>query len=95
MREYTEIMEILRKDQIEFAREILAIAESTKEAEILSHLLELSGLLISWVGKENSVAVNLSEYLYELTEVMKGNEDTGWKDEFKKKLLEEIKASTK
>jgi hypothetical protein len=85
-------MEISRKDQIEFANEILALESSTTDPDQLTHLKKLASLLVSWTGIHgDDVAVNLSEYMYEVTVIARGEEDTGWKDEFKKKLYQEIK----
>ncbi|MFE4370421.1 hypothetical protein ACFRMN_19680 [Streptomyces sp. NPDC056835] len=84
-------MKLSRKEQIEFTKEILALIElSTKNPEQLQHLSKLASLLVSWAGSDNGVAVNLSEYVGELTAITSGSEDDGWKDEFKKTLYEEI-----
>lgn len=79
-------MEISREDQKQFAREILSISERDTSPEIINSLNNVVSLLVSWVGEENSIAINLSEYMYELKQVVDGGEDTGWKDEFKKTL---------
>ena len=83
-------MEIPRKDQIKFAKELIAIAENTTDAKTLSHLKEMTSLLVSWVGKDNGVAVNLSEYIGELAAIANGQQDDGWKDEFKKILYSDL-----
>lgn len=64
-------------------REILAIAERDNSPETIHSLSKLVSLLVSWVGTENSIAVNLSEYIGELQDIVDGGEDTGWKNEFK------------
>lgn len=83
-------MDISRNDQKQFARELLAISERDVSPEIIDSLRKLSSLLVSWVGEENSVAVNLSEYIGKLCEIANGGEDTGWKDEFKSILEKDI-----
>lgn len=83
-------MDISREDQKLFAREIIAIAESDNSPETLNSLSRVVSLLVSWVGEENSIAVNLSEYVVELKQVANGNEDTGWKDEFKSILDKDL-----
>lgn len=80
-------MEIPRDDQKKFAKEIIAIAERDPSPETLRSLSEISSLLVSWVGSENSTAVNLSEHIYELRSVANGNTDTGWKD-YTKEILD-------
>lgn len=84
-------MEISRKDQIEFALEILHLVEKNeKDSEQLDHLLKLVSLLVSWSGQHSDVAVGLNEYVYEAAAVARGEEDTGWKEEFKKNLYRDI-----
>ena len=83
-------MNISREDQKEFAREILSISERDTSPETIGTLNKIVSLLVSWVGEENGIAINLSEYMYELKQIVDGGEDTGWKDEFKKTLLEDL-----
>ena len=83
-------MEIPREDQKQFAREILAISEHDASSATIESLRKLSSLLVSWVGEENSIAVNLSEYIGELCEIANGGENTGWKDEFKSILEKDL-----
>lgn len=83
-------MEISREDQKHFAREILSISERDRSRETIDSLSKVVSLLVSWVGEDNGIAVNLSEYIGELKQIMDGGEDTGWKDEFKKTLEEEL-----
>jgi hypothetical protein len=83
-------MNISREDQKEFAREILSISERDPSPETIGTLNKIVSLLVSWVGEENGIAINLSEYMYELKQIVDGGEDTGWKDEFKKTLLEDL-----
>ncbi len=82
-------MEIQRNDRKEFARQIINIAERDPSPETLSSLNNVTSLLVSWAGKENSVAVNLSEYVGELERKIRGD-DTGWSDEFKKILTDDL-----
>lgn len=84
-------MELSRKDQIEFAKEILALADDkTMNVEQLTHLKKLVSLLHQWTSGRSGVLGYLDEYMYELVAVALGGEDTGWKDEFKKSLYAEI-----
>jgi hypothetical protein len=83
-------MNISREDQKQFAREILSISERDTSLETIRSLKALVSLLISWVGEDKDVAIDLSEYIGELLQVVSGGEDTGWKDEFKKTLLEDL-----
>lgn len=76
-------MNISREEQKQFAHEIINISERDTSSETLASLNKVVSLLVSWVGEENSIAVNLSEYIGELKQVVDGGEDTGWKDEFK------------
>lgn len=85
-------MIISREDQKQFAREILSISERDASPETLNSLSKVVSLLVSWVGneEENGIAINLSEYIGELKQVVGGGEDTGWKDEFKRTLKGEL-----
>ncbi|WP_146097679.1 hypothetical protein [Nocardia nova] len=86
-------MEISREDQIKFAKDILILTEAAKDDPVqLDRLRGLVSLLVSWVGEDNGVAVNLSEYIGELTAVAQGKGDVEWRDEFKKNLDQEINA---
>lgn len=84
-------MEISRKDQIEFAKAMLSILETTRDIETIKRLQKLVSLLVSWVGEDNGVAILLSEYVGELSAIAYGEEDTGWRDEFKTMLDNELK----
>lgn len=79
-------MNISREDQKQFAHEIISISERHTSPETIESLSRIVSLLVSWTGEENSIAVNLSEYLGELKQIADGGEDTGWKEEFKKIL---------
>lgn len=79
-------MEISREDQKQFAQEIIGISERDASPETLASLSKVVSLLVSWVGEENEIAVNLSEYIGELKQIAGGGKDTGWKDAFKKTL---------
>ena len=83
-------MNISREDQKQFAREILSISERDPSPETINSLSRVVSLLVSWVGEENGIAVNLSEYIGELKQVVNGGEDTGWKDEFKRALEDDL-----
>jgi hypothetical protein len=84
-------MRLSREDQIEFAKEILALTNNeTANAEQLVHLKKLVSLLHRWTNGRSGIVGYLDEYVYELVAVARGEEDTGWKDEFKKNLLKEI-----
>ena len=83
-------MNISREDQKQFAREILSITERDSSPQTLAPLSKLVSLLVSWVEEENSIAVNLSEYIYELKQVAEGGEDTGWKDHNKETLFKDL-----
>lgn len=83
-------MEISRNDQIKFAKEILALESDITDQRQLVHLQNLVSLLIAWTNPHNDIATLLSEYIYEVAAIAKGEEDTGWKDEFKKKLYMEM-----
>jgi len=79
-------MEISLEDQKKFAQEIISISERDASPETMVSLSKVVSLLVSWVGEENEIAVNLSEYIGELEQIASGGKDTGWKDEFKKAL---------
>jgi hypothetical protein len=84
-------MELSRKDQIRFAEEVLAIiGDEVIDITTLEHLKRIVSLLVSWVGHDNGIAINLSEYVGELVSIKKGRGDKSWKDEFRKTLLEEL-----
>lgn len=83
-------MEISREDQKRFAQEVISISERDSSPETLASLNKVVSLLVSWVGEENEIAVDLSEYIYEMRQVADGGEDTGWKDEFKKTLDKDL-----
>lgn len=82
-------MEITRNDQKEFARQIISIIERDSSPETLLLLNKIVSLLVSWVSEENSIAVNLSEYVGELERKVNGD-DTGWSDEFKRILIDDL-----
>ena len=84
------MMEISREDQKQFAYEIIALSEHSPSPETLVSLSKIVSLLVSWVGEENSIAVNLSEYIGELKQVVDGGEDTGWKDHNKMTLDKDL-----
>jgi hypothetical protein len=84
-------MEISRKDQAAFAKEIITLVDiAGKSPEQVEHLNRLVSLLVSWVSEDNGVAVNLSEYIGELNDILHGERDTGWLAEFKKALDKDI-----
>jgi hypothetical protein len=83
-------MKLSQKDQIEFAKEVLALEAETTNVEQLMHLKKLASLLIVWTEPHNDIAVSLDEYMYEVVATAHGRGDDGWKDEFKRILLEEI-----
>ena len=83
-------MEISREDQRQFAKEILSIADKDPSPETIHSLSKIVSLLTSWTGEDKDIAIDLSEYIGELKHVTEGGEDTGWKDEFKKILLEDL-----
>ncbi len=83
-------MEIPREDQKQFAKEVIKLSERDASPEMLVSLSRIVSLLVSWVGEENEIAVDLSEYIGELTQIANGGEDTGWKDEFKRMLDEDL-----
>lgn len=80
-------MAISREDQIEFANHLLPVIDRASDVETLERLHTLAALVLKWSGYENNgVAFDLSEYTYELTEAMRGEKDTGWKDEARRSL---------
>lgn len=84
-------MDIPREDQIAFAKEILPIVDSTRDAVALEHLHNVAAMVLKWAGfEDNGVAFDLSEYTFELTEIAKGKEDTGWKDEARTSLEKQL-----
>lgn len=84
-------MNISRQDQIKFVRELLPLVEAASDEETLNRLHNLAALILTWSGfEDNGVAFAISEYTYELAELARGKEDTGWKDAARKSLLEEI-----
>lgn len=84
------MMNISREEQKQFAHEVLSISEHDTSPETLTSLGKAVSLLVSWVGEENSIAVNLSEYIGELKQVVESGEDTGWKDELKSILDKDL-----
>ncbi len=83
-------MEISREDQKQFAKEIISISERDTSPETLASLNKIVSLLVSWVREENSIAVNLSEYIGELKQIADGQADTGWKDHNKETLDKDL-----
>ncbi len=83
-------MNISREDQKQFAQEILAITERDASPETVASLDKIVSLLVSWVGEENGIAINLSEYIYELKQVVDGGKDTGWKDHNRETLNQDL-----
>lgn len=83
-------MKISREDQKQFARAIISISERDTSPENLASVYKVVSLLVSWVGVENSIAINLCEYIYELKQIADGGEDTGWKDHNKETLDKEL-----
>ncbi len=83
-------MEVSREDQKQFAREIISISEHDTSPRTLASLSKVVSLLVSWTGEENSIAVNLSEYIGELKHISEGAEDTGWKEQFKQILDKDL-----
>lgn len=83
-------MGISREDQKQFAQEVVSLSERDATPETLASLSKVVSLLVSWAGEENSIAVNLSEYIGELKHIANGGEDTGWKDEFKNTLNRDL-----
>lgn len=85
-------MTLSRYDQIQFAREILALVGDDESIDIdaLRHVENLTSLLLTWIGADNGVAVALNEYVGELTAVKQTSGDVGWKDDFKESLLREL-----
>ncbi|MEV8358488.1 hypothetical protein [Microbacterium sp. NPDC076895] len=79
-------MNISREEQKEFARAALSILDHDSSPDVISSLNKTVSLLVSWVGEENSIAVNLSEYIGELNHIAQDGKDSGWKDEFKRIL---------
>jgi hypothetical protein len=86
-------MEISREDQKQFAREILSISERDSSPETINSLSKIVSLLVSWVGEDKDIAIDLSEYIGELKQVVEGGEDTGWKDHNRKSLDEDLEES--
>jgi hypothetical protein len=86
-------MEISREDQKQFAREILSISERDSSPETINSLSKIVSLLVSWVGEDKDIAIDLSEYIGELKQVVEGDEDTGWKDHNRKSLDEDLEES--
>lgn len=82
-------MDISRSDQKEFAKEIIVLAEGSSSPETIESLRRVVTLLVSWAGEENSIAVNLSEYINELKNLAQGD-DSGWAEEFKRILSEDL-----
>ena len=83
-------MEASREDQKRFAKEIINISDRDASPETLTSLSKLTSLLVSWVGEENSIAVNLSEYIGEFKQIADGQPDTGWKDHNKETLDKDL-----
>jgi len=87
---YTEIMKISHKDQIEFTQSTLALEAKVSDLECLEHLRKVVLLVQGWTDGRSGIIGYLDEYLYETIEIANGKEDTGWRAEFRQKLLDEI-----
>lgn len=83
-------MNISREDQKQFAREVIKISDRDTSPETISSLYKIVSLLLTWTGEDKDIAIDLSEYIYELKQVVEGSEDTGWKDDFKRALEDEL-----
>ena len=83
-------MDISREEQKQFAQEVINISERDTSPETLASLLGIVTVFMSCVGEDNSIAINLSEYIYELKQVADGGEDTGWKDHNKRTLDKDL-----
>lgn len=87
---YNRTMEISQEEQAKFAKAILPLVEKTHNANDLTHLYELTTLFRIWTGKNDSISFELSSYTYELLQIAKGQENDGWKDDYKEKLYKQI-----
>lgn len=88
---FIQSMKLSREQQIEFAKEMLPLLEDEHDTAKLERLNKLASLLIDWMDKDdNGVAVDLSEYAYELLQIAKGKDDNGWAEQSKKSLLSQI-----
>jgi len=84
-------MELSREQQIEFAKQMLPLLDNEHDTAKLEKLNNLASLLIDWMDKDdNGVAVELSEYAYELLQIANGKEDTGWAKQAKESLLSQL-----
>lgn len=83
-------MELSSKNQIEFANEILALESRTPDIEKLIHLKNLIELVNHWTSGRSGLIGYLDEYMHEVISILRGEKDTGWKDEFKKKVDTEL-----
>lgn len=76
-------------DLKKFTREVLPLAESIDNPEMLGHLRNIVALVMGWSGGADPT-IDLDEYVGERLSVVKGKEDDGWAAEFKKTVEEAI-----
>ena len=80
-------MNIPREEQIKFANDLLPIVDHASDPQTVARLHNIAALVLKWSGFDNNdVAFDLSEYTYELLEIARGKEDSGWKDEARRSL---------
>ncbi len=75
-----------RNDQIEFAKNVLALESEITDPTQLTHLKNITSLIIAQTNTADDIIVNLDEYLHEVVAIANGRADDGWKDEFKHML---------
>lgn len=75
-----------RNDQIKFAKNVLALESEITDPTQLTHLKNITSLIITQTNATDDIIVNLDEYLHEVVAIANGRVDNGWKDEFKRKL---------
>lgn len=84
-------MELTREQQRQFAKEFVPLLERTTDPEALEQLHKIAALVLEWSGfKDNGMAFSVSEYSFELTEVAKGKKDTGWIEQSRQAIQQEL-----
>lgn len=86
-------MNIPHEEQVDFARYMLPLIEAAKTSEEMDNLHSIAALALKWSGfDDNGIMFSLSEYTYELAQLLRGKADNGWKDEAKQSLIAQITA---
>ncbi len=84
-------MELTREQQRQFAKELVPLLERTTDPGALERLHKIAALVLEWSGfDDNGVAFAASEYSFELAEIAKGKQDSGWAEQSKQSMQREL-----